>query len=393
MSSAIHEAVIRILPDITLLRHELHQHPELRFEEQWTANRVAQFLESAGISYSRGHAKGTGVVAVVAGKGSRGVALRADLDALQVTEDTGLPYASAIPGRMHACGHDGHTAVLCGVAKILQEHRNLLHGAVKLIFQPAEEQGAGGRCIVEEGLLDSVGAAFALHAWPEIPVGKLAVHRGQVMASADFFRIDVFGHGGHGAHPAQTIDPVLVAAHIITALQTIVSREVDPLEPAVVTIGRIHAGDAANVIPGHAWMEGTFRALNPEVRNYIARAIERLAHGVAAAFRARAKVTPLDVAYPPLINDPAMSDFAQGIVKDVLGDHALIELPHPYMVAEDFAFCLERAPGAFLFLGTRPGDQPNYPGLHSPRFDFNDDALPVAMEVMANLALRFLSII
>ena len=390
MPVPIRQAIQEILPEVVALRHELHQHPEIRFEEHWTSARIARFLDENGIGYTTGHAKGTGIVAEVAGEGRGCVVLRADMDALEIEEGTGLPYASTIPGRMHACGHDGHSANLCGVAKLLQARRDELRGTVRLIFQPAEEQAAGGRFIVEEGLLDGAGAAFALHGWPGSPCGQVGIGDGRIMASADFFHITIHGRGGHGADPAHTVDPIVVAAQIVTALQSVVSREIDPWESGVISVGHICAGEASNIIPETAVMEGTFRALVPEVRAHLREAIEGIAGHMARAFRAEATVEFGENPYPPVNNDPAMAAFARESLTAALGEAALYPLTHPFMTAEDFAFYLDTLPGAFIFLGTdRPGED-DPASLHSPHFDFNDAALPVGMELMTQLALDYL---
>ena len=337
MNEALNATIRALEQEIIALRHELHRHPEIRFEEQWTSDRVARFLDEAGIVYTRGYARGTGIVAVVKGQGTKTVALRADMDALELEERTGAPYASTIPGRMHACGHDGHTACLCGAAKALAMHADQLKGSVKFIFQPGEEIAGAGRLIVEEGVLDDVHAAFALHVWPALPAGRIGVKSGPLMAGADWFRIEIQGRGCHGAHPDAGVDPVVVAAHITTALQTIVSREISPVEPAVVTVARIQAGVADNIIPETARLEGTFRALTEDVRKTIQAAIERIAEGTARAFRATAAVNFSGDAYAPLINDPAMTDFARKVIADTLGPDAVVEVQHPSMGAEDFA--------------------------------------------------------
>ena len=386
MLLSLKESVAAILPEIVALRHELHQHPEIRFEEHWTADRIAAFLDAHGIPCSRGHARGTGIVATLRGAAETPiVALRADMDALQIQEETGLPYASCIPRRMHACGHDGHMAVLCGVAQVLAAHRSQLPGSVKLMFQPAEEQAGGGRLMVEEGLLDGVSAAFALHGWPAVPLHKAAISDRQVMASADFFTIRVEGRGGHGADPGKTIDPIVAAAHIITALQTVAARETDPWDAAVVTVSHIEAGATSNIIPDSAFMQGTFRALTLETRDRIARAIERIVAQTAQAHRAIASVSLGHDAYPPLINDPDMAALARDAARDVLGAEGVVAPAHPYMTAEDFAFFLHEVPGVYLLLGLGGPE-----ALHTARFDFNDAVLPNAIELMANIALRAL---
>ena len=392
MFAELRETVLEHRDGLVSLRHELHQHPEIRFEEQWTSDRIAAFLTQAGIPHTRGHAKGTGIVATIVGEGGdQTIALRADMDALEIEEQTGLPYASRIPGRMHACGHDGHSAILCGVATVLQRHAARLPGRVKLIFQPAEEQAAGGRYIVEEGILDDVGAVLALHAWPSLEAGTIGIGSGCMMAGADFFRIDVKGRGGHGADPARSVDPIVAGAHIVTALQILVSREVNPWEAAVVTVAEFHAGTTSNIIPETAWMEGTFRSLTAESRTALREGIERIAGHVAQSFRATATLDFGDHAYPPLFNDPGVTAFVRAHLADVLGEEAIVDLHHPFMTAEDFAFYLQKVPGTFLFLGNRPRGVQESAGLHSPYFDFNDDALALGVETLAGLAMRYLN--
>jgi hippurate hydrolase len=391
MSNSLKDHAAALTPEIQALRHELHGHPEIRFEEQWTSDRIARFLTENGIPHTRGHAKGTGIVATIEGGSGKTVGLRADMDALEIQEETGLSYASTIPERMHACGHDGHSAMLCGAAKLLWEQRDDLSGTVKCIFQPAEEIAAGGRFIVEEGLLDDVDAVFAQHCWPGLPCGDVAIGTGPIMASADFFRITVQGKGGHGANPGAAIDPVVVASHIVTALQAIVSRETDPWSAVVVSVARISSGFASNIIPDTAVMEGTFRALSPETRDHTMEAIARIASNVAQAFRASATVESEGVGYPVLINDTAMGEFAQKSVTAAFGATRVQPVTHPYMTAEDFAYYLQAIPGAFIFLGNDTVDAADPPSLHSPHFVFNDDALPVGMETLATVARDFLA--
>ena len=384
------ETIAALVPEITALRHALHAHPEIRFEEHWTSDRIASFLQETGIPFERGFAKGTGIVATLEGTGAHCVALRTDMDALEIEEKTGLPYASQIPARMHACGHDGHMASLCGVAKTLMQHRDQLKGTIKFIFQPAEELAAGGRIMVEEGVLDDVEAAFALHAWPTLPVGKIAVGSGLVMASTDMFTIEIVGKGGHAANPGAFIDPGLVAAHIVVALQSIVARELNPWEAGVVSVTRIASGTNLNVIPDVAILEGTFRALDKQRRDQIAESIERIVTATARTFRATASLRLHDTGYPPLYNDPAMSEFVSAMISEHFGDAALLPVEHPYMTAEDFAFYLEKVPGAYIFLGNDKLDAVDTPLLHSPQFNFNDQAIPVAMEMMTKIAVGFL---
>jgi amidohydrolase len=387
----LRKTIAGVLSEIVSLRHELHEHPEIRFEERWTSDRVARFLDEAGVPYRRGYCKGTGIVAEIQGRGAKRVLLRSDMDALEIQEETGLPYASKIPGRMHACGHDGHMANLCGVIRALQRHRDELGGAVRFVFQPAEENAAGGRYMVEEGVLEGVDAAFGLHGWPWLPAGKVGVKHGAAMASADFFRITIEGKGTHAADPASGVDPIAIAGHILTALQNLVSREVNPWDAAVVTVARIESGFAWNVIPERAVLEGTFRALSDAVRDQLLLAIPRIAAHTAMAHRAHARTDFPGEPYPCLFNDSEMSRFAARIVRDAIGPEALVEPRYPTMGAEDFAFYLQKVPGAYLWLGVNPSSSEPYPPLHSPRYDFNDAALPVGIEVMCRLALDFLS--
>jgi amidohydrolase len=389
-SESVRETVRQLTPELIALRHEFHQHPEIRFEEKWTSDRIARFLRENEIEHQRGYAKGTGIVATVRGEGDRAVALRADMDALEIHEETGLPYASTIPNRMHACGHDGHTSILCGVAKTLKRHERALKGTVKLVFQPAEEQAGGGKYMVNEGALDGAQGVFGLHCWPTIPVGKVGFKSGSAMASGDFFFITVRGKGCHGADPGAGVDPLIVASYITVALQSIVSREIDPWHPAVVTVARIDGGFASNVIPETAKIDGTFRALDARTRSKLFEAIERIATLTAKAHRAEAEIAWGNDPYPPLVNDDAMLAFSRDVTRETFGEASVLDLKHPTMGAEDFAFYLEKVPGAFLFLGNNPSATEPYPPLHSPHFNFNDDALPIGVEMMANVALRFL---
>ena len=389
MTAPIDSIIGSILPSIIQLRHDLHAHPEIRFEEEWTSDRVSQFLYEANVPHTRGHARGTGIVATLQGASAKTVVLRADLDALEIQEQTGLPYASSIPNRMHACGHDGHVACLCGAALALARlaESQPLPNTVKLVFQPGEELGAGGRLIVEEGLIDGADAAFALHGWPGLPVGMFALKSGPVMASADWFRITITGRGCHGADPARGIDPIVVAAHVIIALQNVISREIDPQDAAVLTIGKVMAGAANNVIPETAVLEGSFRTFSKDVRQHLIDAVGRIASSTAAAFRASAEVAFGEDFYIPLINDPKMTDFARKTIAGVLGPGTVVEMPRPAMASEDFAYYLEKVPGAFMVFGMGGGEKAA--SLHAPYFNFNDEAIPSAIKVLTALATQF----
>jgi hippurate hydrolase len=390
MDAALRATINEVTPRLTTLRHDLHAHPELRFQEIWTADRLTHCLTEMRISHKCGYAGGTGIVAEIGPVGGKTVLLRADIDALEITEATGLPYASRVTNRMHACGHDGHTTCLMGAIRTLLTHQDRLKGRVRFVFQPGEEVSAGGRLMVQEGVLEDVDAAFALHAWPSLPVGSIGLKMGPAMAGADTFRITIEGVGGHAAEPASGIDPVLIAAHTITALHSIVSRQVAPSDPAVVTVTRIQAGSGTNIIPEEAVLEGTYRALSEEVLQHLSSAITRIATRTAEAFGGRATVQPVGAHYPPLVNDPDMTRYAGRIARDLFGDERVVEMQEPTMAAEDFSYYLQKVPGAFVFLGNGdPQDMAVSPRLHSPRFDFNDKAIPVGVELLATLALRF----
>jgi hippurate hydrolase len=390
MHDALNSTIERIAPSVTALRHELHEHPEIRYEEKWTSDRIAAFLDAIEVPYERGYAKGTGIVATLKGNGGRTVALRADIDALEIHEETGLPYASKIPNRMHACGHDGHTAILCGVAQALKAHEHDLPGTVRLLFQPAEELGAGGKYMVDDGAVEGVDAVFGLHGWPTLPLGVVGVRDGCMMASAQDFHVTVRGKGCHGADPGAGIDPIVVAAHITTALQSIVSREVDPWDAAVVTVGEIHGGTVTNIIPDTAVLRGTFRSLNESTAETLRRGIARIAEHTALAHRASADVTFTEVTYPPVVNDARMTDIVRATVRETLGDSGVEEIPQPYMGAEDFSYYQREVPGSYFWLGVNPHPDRPYPFLHNARYDFTDAALPIGMRLMAGVALRFL---
>lgn len=389
MNNSVLATMRQVMPEIVALRHELHQHPEIRFEEHWTSDRIVRYLGEAGIACSRGYAGGTGVVAEIKGAGSgKTIALRADIDALEIHEETGVPYASLSPGRMHACGHDGHTAILCGVAKVLACHASSFNGTVRLIFQPGEEMAAAGRLMVEEGVLDGVDAAFALHCWPSLEVGTFGLKSGPMMAGCDCFTITVTGHGCHGAHPEYGVDPIVAAAHIIVALQTVTSRELNPQDLAVLTIGHVKAGHAPTIIPDTAHLEGTLRTCNDKTRAAARAAIERIAQHTAAALRATATVEFSESYYAPLNNDPAMTDFARGALVEAFGPNAIAEINEYSMASEDFAFFLQKVPGTYFRLGTSDADHPPI-SIHNARFDFNDAALEPGIQAFAALVGRF----
>lgn len=379
--------------EMVALRHHLHAHPELAFEEFATSDLVAERLAAWGYEVHRGLG-GTGVVGTLrCGAGARRLGLRADMDALPIHEQTGLPYASRHAGRMHACGHDGHTAILLAAARELAQARDF-DGTLHLIFQPAEEGLGGGRRMVEDGLFDRFpcDAIFALHNMPGFPVGQFGFREGSFMASSDTVIITVRGKGGHGSAPHLSADPVVAAAHLVLALQTVVSRNVDPRDMAVVSVGAIHGGDAPNVIPGEVQLRLSVRAYRPEVRAMLRERITALAQAQAAALGAQAEVD-YHWRYPALVNDVASTVFAREVARDWLGEQALIPDLQPLTGSEDFSFMLEQCPGSYLIVGNGVGDTHGTGGcmVHNPGYDFNDRILPLAATYWVKLARRFLS--
>ncbi len=376
------ERIAALHPEMTAWRRDLHAHPETAFEEHRTSAFVADKLKSFGIEVVSGLA-GTGVVGVLKGKrdGSRAIGLRADMDALHIHEETNKPYASKVEGKMHACGHDGHTTMLLGAARALAETRDFA-GTAYFIFQPAEENEGGGRVMVEEGLFDKfpVEAVYGLHNWPGLRKGQVCVRSGPVMAAYDVFELAVTGHGAHGAMPHQGIDPVVVAAQIVTALQTIASRNVDPVESVVVSVTQVHGGDAWNVIPEHVTLRGTVRSFKPEVQDMAEANIGRIAKGVAAALGAQVEMR-YERRYPATVNSEAETLHAARIASAVVGRDNVVQRLSPSMGSEDFAFMLQKRPGSYIWLGA--GE--DHPNLHSPHYDFNDDILPIGARYWARL--------
>jgi hippurate hydrolase len=376
-------------PEIVEIRHRIHQHPELGFEEERTSDLVAERLTAWGYEVHRGLGK-TGVVGTLkAGTGTRRIGIRADMDALPIQEATGLPYASKQAGKMHACGHDGHTAMLLGAAKYLAETRNF-DGIAHLIFQPAEEGQGGARAMLDEGLfrLFPCDAIFAMHNMPGFPEGKLVFRAGPLMASADRCNITIEGVGGHGAFPQKTVDPVVVGASIVMALQSIVARNVHPLDPAVVTVGAFHAGEAANVIPPDATLKLSIRSLDPEVRKQLKARIVALVEAQAASYGATAKVDYRE-GFPVLVNSEKETAFATEVAKELVGAENVITDPRPLMGSEDFASMLEERPGCYLLIGN--GDGEGNCMVHNPGFDFNDACIPIGSRYWARLVERYLA--
>jgi hippurate hydrolase len=369
---------------IIALRRDIHREPELGFDTERTAQKVLAALDGLPLDIETGVAR-NGIVATLWGGEGPTVALRADMDALPIEEETGLPFSSEIEGRMHACGHDGHTSMLVGAAHALSQRdlRDRLNGTVKFVFQPAEEGGGGGRVMVDEGVADDVASIFALHLWPGLPFGKVATKAGPIMAAADAFEMEIRGSGGHGAMPHLAADAVVIAAQVVTTLQTVVSREIDPVEPAVLTVGEIGAGTAFNIIPEKARLGGTVRTLNPDLRERMPGRIEALARGVAKGMRGDANLD-YTFSYPVTVNEEAAADRVLEVAEDLFGVESVLELPNPSMGAEDFAFYLEKVPGAFIWLGI--GEEVS--GLHTPKFAFDEKVLPRGSALLAALALE-----
>ena len=375
-------------PELVALRRDLHAHPELGFEETYTSARVIEALKLCGVDEIHAGIGKTGVVGIVKGnKSSSGkmIGLRADMDALTMTEHNDFPWRSTRPGMMHGCGHDGHTAMLVGAARYLSETRNF-DGTAVLIFQPGEEGFAGAKAMIDDGLFDRfpVQSVYAMHNWPAMKPGTIGINSGPMMAAADRLTIEITGKGGHGAHAYLTIDPVLVAAHIITAVQSIVSRNVKPIDDAVVSLCAMQAGDlgAMSVVPGKATLVGTVRTFNPDVQELVERRLHELCSAIALGFGASATVT-FDRVYPATINTLDEAVFACDVAESIVGAGNLVRNMEPSMGAEDFSFMLQAKPGAYLRLG-QGGEGSCF--LHNSRYDFNDDVLPLGSALHASLA-------
>ena len=363
--------------EFTAWRRDIHAHPELGFAESRTAELVATRLESFGIEVHRGVGR-TGVVGVLRnGASPRTIGLRADMDALPIQEANTFDHRSRHDGRMHACGHDGHTAMLLGAAKVLASTRNF-DGTVHFIFQPAEEGLGGALAMLEDGLFERFpcDAIFGMHNRPKLPVGKFAVRSGPMMAGGAFFDIDITGVGAHGARPESGVDPIVVGTQIASALQTIVSRNVAPVDTAVLSITQFHAGDAYNVIPQTARLSGTVRAFSNATMTMIGEHMKRTAEGVAQAMGATAKVD-FRVNFAPTINDPAQAEFAAAVCAELVGAHNVERNPPLIMASEDFSFMLERVPGCYLNIGN--GEIEGSCEVHNPAYDFNDEAIPLGV--------------
>lgn len=385
LNDPVEQGIAAFLDEFVALRRDLHQYPELAFQERRTSKLIASKLSSWGYAVTTGIA-GTGLVATLSnGTGARRLGIRADMDALPIEEATELAYSSNNPGVMHACGHDGHTAILLAAARYLTQTR-AFNGTLHLIFQPAEEIGAGARKMLSEGLFDRfpVDAVFGLHNWPGVPTGQFGFVEGPAMASVDQANIRIVGKGGHGAEPQNAVDPVVASASLITALQSVVSRNVDPQDMAVVTVGSIHAGSASNVIPESVELKLTMRAFTEQVREQLRARIPALARAQAESFGATAEVD-YRLGFPALINDPGSTAFARQVALDTFGPAKVEDGFRPRTASEDFAFMLQAQAGSYLFVGngeTAP--------LHSARYDFNDAIIAPAARYWVRLTETFL---
>lgn len=369
-------------------RRDLHRHPELGFEVHRTAGRVADHLRGLGAEVRSGVGR-TGVVGILRAERPSGpaVLLRADMDALPVQEVPGRPYGSTVPGRMHACGHDGHTAMLLGAASLLAARRASLPRDVVLLFQPAEEGGGGAQAMIADGALEltPVGSAYALHLWSPFRAGTLHLRAGAIMAAQDEFTARVIGKGGHGALPHHAVDPIVAAAIAVVALQTVVSRSIDPVEPAVATVGSFHAGSAPNVIPDEAVLEGTLRSFSDPVRTQLRDRLREVLEGTARAHGCRVELD-LRPGYPAVVNAPEAVALARAAAASVFGAEGVRETP-PLAAAEDFAYFAQRVPAAFLLLGAGNPERGIVAAHHSPAFDIDEGVLPKGAELLARLAL------
>ncbi|MBA63087.1 MAG: peptidase M20 [Planctomycetaceae bacterium] len=379
-----------IQPWIVALRRQLHQHPELMYEEFETSKLVQSTLGELGIKYQKDLAI-TGVLGSIGNGNGPCIALRADMDALPIHEQTDIDFKSEIDGKMHACGHDCHTAMLLGAARILKENEELIEGTIKLIFQPAEEGGAGGEKMSKEGVLDNpdVQRIYGLHVSADLPTGMLAARAGTLLAAAGSLKIVVQGKGGHAAMPHKSIDPVTTAAKIVVELQTIISRELDPLEPGVISVTMMHGGEAYNVIPPCMELQGTIRSLTLDGLHHLQSRVQAVAEGIARANQCEAEVSFPGNDYPPTLNDQQSWDAGKIAMQEVLGEAKVMEMS-PVMGGEDFAYYTQRVPGCFAFLGVGNPDIGATYSVHHPMFKVDEDALPFGSAIHVNCALKTL---
>jgi amidohydrolase len=382
-----------LVPDLIAMRRDLHEHPELAFEEERTSGIVAKRLRTMGLEVQTGIAK-TGVVGLLHGgaskPGAKTIAIRADMDALPIHEMNDINYRSTIDGKMHACGHDGHTSILLAVADLLNKRREELTGNVKFVFQPAEERIGGAEPMIKEGAMQDVDGIIGLHLISDYPLGRVGVRSGPVFASADRFILTVKGKGGHAAMPETTVDPIVISAYIVTALQTLISRETSPFSPGVITIGIIQAGTAFNIIPESAEMHGTMRAFNAAHRSKLVHRISEIAQGIATAMGGSCEVEVID-GCPPCVNDANMTEIVRDAAIVTVGEKE-VDASEDVMTAgsDDMACFLEAVPGCYFIVGAKNEEKgANFPH-HHPRFNIDEDALPIGVEVLTRAAIDFL---
>lgn len=395
---SLNPEILNRIADITRIRRDIHAHPELCFEEHRTSDLIADQLRAWGIEVHQGLA-GTGVVGVLRnGSGSKSIGLRADMDALPLQEANLFEHHSQHPGKMHACGHDGHVAMLLAASRYLAEHRNF-NGTVHLIFQPGEESGMGGQRMIQDGLFERFpcDAVFALHNWPDLPVGQFSTRVGPIMASCNEFKIIVTGKGAHAALPHNGADPVFAAAQILNGLQAIITRNKRPLDAAVLSVTQFHAGDATNIIPDMAWIAGTVRTFSHDVSLLIEERMHAIASATAAAHGCSIAFEFIRLS-PATVNDAAQTVFAAGVMKEIVGSENVEENIEPTMGAEDFSFMLQQVPGCYAFIGNGGGShRENGHGLgpcalHNASYDFNDELIPLGASYWVRLVQAFLSL-
>ena len=383
----------KIKDQLITIRRDIHMHPEVGFEEVRTSNLIKDFLKNEGIEY-REVAK-TGVCAIIKGTKEgkvKTVALRADMDALPIQDKKVCEYSSKVPGKMHACGHDAHATILLGVAKILNKNKHLFSGNVKLLFEPAEETTGGASLMIEEGVLENprVEKVFGLHVTEDLECGKIKIKKGVVNAASNPYKVKIIGSGGHGASPNTTVDPIVIGANIVTTLQTIVSREISPVNPSVITVGSFHAGTAQNIIPGEAEITGIIRTMTPEDREFACKRLVEVSEGIAKASRGSAEVT-IEESYPCLINNDECVDIVKEAAKKVLGNENVVEQKAPSMGVESFAYFAMERESAVYFVGTANDSKGTFKAAHSNLFDIDEDAIPLGVAIQCEAALSYLT--
>lgn len=379
----------KIKDEVIGIRRRLHENPELGYEEYNTSKLIQKFLKDNNIEYRL--VAGTGVYGIIRGKGNKTVALRADMDALPITEKNNCKYASKNRGKMHACGHDGHTAILLGTAKLLNLNKDKIHGNVVLLFEPAEETVGGAKEMIKEKVLDSphVDGIIGLHVNEEIPCGCIGIKTGVVHAASNPFHIRIVGKGGHGAHPDTTVDPIIIAVNVINTLQTVVSREIPPTDPAVITIGSIHGGTAENIIPEEVEISGIIRTMKSEHREYVKKRLKEIVEGITHSMRGNCEIR-IDESYPCLYNDKNMENIVKNTAVNIIGNKNVIELTSPSMGVESFAYFSMERPSAFYFLGCRNEEKGIINPAHGSLFDIDEDCLELGVAIQASAAVKFL---